>query len=159
MKVCSDHSTTEKKTSCRNDWTLKMIVCSLRVCRHFWQQLYMLPVNLLCLETSSLFANETTVSVKEWQEVQTQAPQLDVWQALHRTGLSAALGKKEKKKFLTWQVSLSIKGLSFRQPPDWCCPQTWRRAGPSGRPAVAGSLTPAPQGLWPPAPKFPDGTK
>lgn len=67
---------------------------------------YVLNVNLFPLKTFSWVANKTTVCVKEWQDVQTQAVQLDVWQTLHGSDLSAALRqKKEKKRKSPWRGS------------------------------------------------------
>lgn len=68
---------------------------------------YVLNVNLFPLKTFSWVANKTTVCVKEWQDVQTQAVQLDVWQTVHGTDLSDALRqkKKERKRESPWRGS------------------------------------------------------
>lgn len=67
----------------------------------------------------------------------------------HHQASEAWDGRKSKSP------QVSIWQLSFHLPPGWCCYQIWHKAGPSGRPEPAGSLTRVPPGLWPPAPGLP----
>ena len=44
------------------------------------------------------------------------------------------MSRMTKRKSMLRELSMSISPLSSRQPPSWCCCQTWRRASPWGRP-------------------------